>query len=166
MQSLDGWAVVVLPAEIDVNNAPAVSDTLLALLSQGAAGVVADMTGTRFCAAAGIHAVIDAHHHAQSLGAWVRIVISHRRVRRIFTLAGADHLVPLYPDLEAALPQPASPVADSRSGAADLPAPPPAFTHLGTHRAYSRQRPNAAPLVRKRPDPDPFVAEHDDGTGA
>ena len=120
VQALDGCAVVVLPAEIDMNNAPAVSDTLLALLNQGAAGVVADMTGTRFCAAAGIHAMIDAHHHAQSRGAWVRIIISHRRVRRIFTLTGADRLLPLYPDLDAALPQPASPLAGSTSGTADF----------------------------------------------
>ena len=48
-----GHVIVRLPSEIDFLNAPAVSDSLLAVLNYGAAGVIADMTCTRFCDAAG-----------------------------------------------------------------------------------------------------------------
>ena len=54
---LDGWAVAPQPSEIDMTNAGIVTDTLLALLNRGTPAVVADMTGTRFCDAAGMRAV-------------------------------------------------------------------------------------------------------------
>jgi anti-anti-sigma regulatory factor len=63
----NGYAVAVQPAEIDVTNAGAVGDTLLALLNRGTPGVLADMTGTRFCDLAGMRAIMRAHRRAQVL---------------------------------------------------------------------------------------------------
>jgi anti-anti-sigma factor len=68
VQHLDGSAIAALPTEIDIVNAAAVSDALLALLDQGASGLVVDMTGTRFCDVAGVRAIVRAHRHAQSVG--------------------------------------------------------------------------------------------------
>lgn len=98
----DGYAVVTLPAEIDVTNAPDVADTLLAVLSQGAGGVIADAARTRFCDVAGARAVVRASDRARSLGTWVRVVIRHPGVRKVFALTGADTLVLVYPALDAA----------------------------------------------------------------
>jgi anti-anti-sigma factor len=109
VQYQDGCAVVVLPAEIDIGNAPVVGDVLRALLDQGASGLVADMTGTSFCDVAGVREILRAYRQAQSLGAWVRVVVPQRLVRRIFTLTGAEGLVMIYPELDAALPCPAGP---------------------------------------------------------
>jgi hypothetical protein len=46
VQHLDASAIAALPTDIDIINAAAVSDALLALLNQGASGLVVDMTGT------------------------------------------------------------------------------------------------------------------------
>ncbi|HEY2264475.1 MAG TPA: STAS domain-containing protein [Streptosporangiaceae bacterium] len=108
VQHLDGSAAAALPTEIDFVNAAAVSDALLALLDQGASGLVVDMTGTRFCDVAGVRAIVRAHCHAQSMGGWVRVVAPDHCVRRIFALTGAEDIVMLYPDLDAALLRPAA----------------------------------------------------------
>jgi anti-anti-sigma factor len=104
VQFLDGCAVAILPEEIDLANADEVSDTLLALLNRGASGVIADMSGTRFCDAAGVRAIARAHHRAQSLGAWLRVVIVHPAVRKVFRLTGVDGMVRVCPVLRQALP--------------------------------------------------------------
>jgi anti-anti-sigma factor len=100
VQYLDGFTIAVLPTEIDIANAAAVSDTLLALLDQGASGLVVDMTGTRFCDVAGVRAIVRAHCHARSVGGWVRVVAPDHRVRKIFAVTGAEDMVMPYPGLE------------------------------------------------------------------
>lgn len=100
VQHLDGFTIAALPTEIDIANAAAVSDTLLALFDQGASGLVVDMTGTRFCDVAGVRAIVRAHCHARSVGGWVRVVVTDHRVRRMFAVTGAEDIVMLYPGLE------------------------------------------------------------------
>ena len=98
-----GFAVAALPDEIDLANVGIVGDALLALLDRGESSVVADMTGTRFCSAAGVRAVVRAQHRAQSLDARLEVVISHPAVRKVFGICGADRLVRIHPTLDAAL---------------------------------------------------------------
>ena len=51
-------SVVTLPAEIDVTNADATREELLAVLNQGAAMLVADMSKTVFCDSSGVSALV------------------------------------------------------------------------------------------------------------
>jgi anti-sigma B factor antagonist len=102
-QPADGYVIVQLPGEVDLLNAPVVSDMLLAALHRGAAGVIADMSRTRFCDAAGCRAVTRASRRAQLLGAWTRAVIPSPAVRRVFRLTGADQLIPVCTTLDDAL---------------------------------------------------------------
>jgi anti-sigma B factor antagonist len=104
VQFLDGCAVATLPEEIDLANADEVSDTLLALLNRGASGVIADMSGTRFCDASGARAITRAHRRAQSLGTWLRVIAIHPAVRKVFRLTGMEGIVGVYPELRQALP--------------------------------------------------------------
>jgi anti-sigma B factor antagonist len=103
VQHLDGSVIAALPTEIDIVNAAAVTDALLELLYQGASGLVADMTRTRFCDVAGVRAIVRAHCHAHSVSGWFRVVVPDDYVRRIFALTGAEDIVTLYPGLDAAL---------------------------------------------------------------
>jgi anti-sigma B factor antagonist len=99
----DGYVVVKLPDEIDLLNVSEVSDMLLTVLNRGAAGVVADMSSTRFCDAAGCRALMRASRRAQLLETWVRAVIPSPSVRRVFRLIGADQLIPVCTTLNDAL---------------------------------------------------------------
>ena len=105
----DGCAVVTLPEEIDAVNADMVTDTLLTVLNRTGASVIADMTGTTFCDAAGIRAIIRAHIRARSLDTGLRVVLTSPIVRRIFQLTRVDELVRVYPALGLALPKPRRP---------------------------------------------------------
>jgi anti-anti-sigma factor len=100
---LSGCAVVTLPPEIDLVNVPDVTDTLLAVLDRGAGEVVADMTATVFCDAAAARALVRVSGQAEALGSRLRAVITHPGPRKVFALTGADSLVPVFPDLAAAL---------------------------------------------------------------
>jgi anti-sigma B factor antagonist len=94
-------AMITMPAEIDVTNADEVRRALLFLARPNVPVLIIDMTGTTFCDSAGVHAVISAYRQAAETGTQLRLAVT--AVRRIFTLIGADQLMPIYPALEDAL---------------------------------------------------------------
>jgi len=94
--------VVVLPAEIDITNHGRVQYTLTQTLGDGTAMLVADGSGTSFCASSGVSALLAAHRRAAAAGARLRIA-SSPALRRVLELTGADHLLDTYPTLAAAL---------------------------------------------------------------
>jgi anti-sigma B factor antagonist len=121
----DGHVVVALPDEIDPLNASEVSNLLLTVLNRGAAGVIVDMTRTRFCDAAGCRAVARAGRRAQLLGTWARAVIPHPAVRKVFRLTDADQFISVFATLGDAVPgdagwQPRHPARESSKHADHL----------------------------------------------
>jgi anti-anti-sigma factor len=96
-------AVVMLPAEIDISNDGLISDTLLAVLNRGVSMLVADMTGTTFCACAGVGALARAHQRAVANRAEVRVAATAPIVLRILELTGADRLISVHPAVADAL---------------------------------------------------------------
>src|SRR5579862_6977744 len=100
---LVGPAVVVLPEEIDVTNADSVGTRLVAAIVPGVSVVVADLTATGFCDCAGVRSLVLAHRKASASNSELRLVARSRAVLRILELVGADQVLPVYPDLSAAL---------------------------------------------------------------
>ena len=109
-----------MPEEIDAVNADMVTDTLLTVLNRTGASVIADMSRTTFCDAAGIRAIIRAHIRARSLDTGLRVVLASPVVRRIFQLTRVDELVRVYPALGMALPKPRRPAGGELAGLAAL----------------------------------------------
>jgi hypothetical protein len=64
--------VVVLPAEIDLASAPAVTETLIFALSTRPAVIVADLTGTIYCDCAAIRSLCHAARYAAAHGTDLR----------------------------------------------------------------------------------------------
>jgi anti-anti-sigma factor len=94
--------VVVLPDEIDVLNAGPVGEQMVAAIVPGVA-VVADLSMTTFCDCAGVYSLLLAHREASAGNAELRLVARSRAVLRILELLGTDQVLPVYPDLSAAL---------------------------------------------------------------
>jgi anti-anti-sigma factor len=96
-----GVPVVTAPEEVDITNA----DGLRAALAEadGHPAFVVDMTRTRFCDSAGIHALVDAHKRAQAAGGQVVLAMSGAAVPRIFALTGVDQVIPSFDGLAEAL---------------------------------------------------------------
>ena len=99
-------AVVTLPREIDISNAGLISDTLLAVLNRGVSMLVADMTGTTFCACAGVGALVRAQQRAAANHARLRVATTTPTVLRVLALTGVDRLVPVYGTVADALAGP------------------------------------------------------------
>ena len=91
-------AVVALPVHLDASNAGQIREDLLSVINGGAAALIADMTATTSCD----HAGADAVARAVISGTELRLVVTAEHVSRVLSLSGLDHLVPIYPSLEAA----------------------------------------------------------------
>jgi len=102
--------VVALPGEIDSSNDGRVQDALTRALDNGTTVVVANGSGTSFCASSGVTALLAAHRHAATAGRQLRVAASPA-VRRVLELTGAGQVLDTYPTLTAALAGRARPPA-------------------------------------------------------
>jgi anti-sigma B factor antagonist len=110
-------AVVTLPGEIDVTIADSVREQLLAILDQGAALLVADLSKTEFCDSAGVSALVQTYRRASTSGTPMRLVVGTPAVQRVLSITGVDRLVDIYPSVAASLagtPGPAGPAGQAR----------------------------------------------------
>jgi anti-sigma B factor antagonist len=98
-----GTVVVTFPGEVDMANAAGIKEELNAAFDAGAAIVVADMSGTRFCDTSGIHALVMAHRRAQASNTSFRVVVRPGGVRHVLEIVCLDTVLALYPRLDIAL---------------------------------------------------------------
>jgi len=106
-----GVPVVTAPEEVDITNAAGLRAALAEAAGFEAAGFegaghpafVVDMTRTRFCDSAGIHALVEAHKRAQAAGGRVVLATSGVAVPRIFSLTGVDRVIPSFTSVAEAL---------------------------------------------------------------
>jgi anti-anti-sigma factor len=97
------YATITLPAEVGMTNADQVRAELLRAMEDGPELLIVDMTGTSYCAVAGIHVLVCAQGRAADAGIGLRVAVGAPVIRRILQLTGADQLIDVYPGLDAAL---------------------------------------------------------------
>lgn len=102
---ISGVPVVSAPEEIDITNADMLRTALLESATHGPGTFVVDLTRTRFCDTAGLHALVSARKRAQAEGGEVLLVTPGAAVLRIFAVTGLDQVFPSYASLEEALAQ-------------------------------------------------------------
>ena len=95
--------VVAAPEEIDITNAEGLRAALGQVAADGPETLVVDLTRTRFCDSAAIHALVDAHKRARAEGGTVALAASGAAVPRIFELTGVDRVIPRFPSVAEAL---------------------------------------------------------------
>jgi anti-sigma B factor antagonist len=105
VEMVSGVPVVSAPEEIDITNADKLRMALLESATHGPGTFVVDLTRTRFCDTAGLHALVSAHKRAQAEGGEVLLVMPGAAVLRIFTVTGLDQVFPGFTSLEEALAQ-------------------------------------------------------------
>ncbi len=119
VQMVSGVPVVAAPEEIDITNADRLRAALLEAAVHGHGRFVVDLTRTRFCDTAGLHALVAAHKRTLTDGGQVLLVIPGPGVLRIFTITGLDRVIPHAASLEEALAH--MPDAQARPSADDGP---------------------------------------------
>lgn len=95
------WAVVILPAELDLRNCAQARAELIAAAKPGS-GVIADMTAVTFCDSAAVAALIGANSDITAAGGELRLVITETAVLRIFNVTGADQVMRVFGSLDDA----------------------------------------------------------------
>jgi anti-sigma B factor antagonist len=98
-----GNTVVVLPLEIDSLNASLICTQLLALLDQGVPSLIMDLTSTRFCDCAGLHAIVRAGRRADALRTPACVALpATGTVHRVAHLTGLAQRAPVTTGVAAA----------------------------------------------------------------
>jgi anti-sigma B factor antagonist len=100
---VNGVPIVAAPEEIDITNADELRAAVLQAASSGDGTFVVDMSRTRFCDSAGLHALVDAHKRAQAEGGQVLLAVSGPAVLRLFQITGVDRALPHFPGVPEAL---------------------------------------------------------------
>jgi anti-sigma B factor antagonist len=103
VEVVGGVPVVAAPEDIDIMNAAGLRAALLEAAAHGAGTLVVDMTRTRFCDTAGLHALVRAHKRARAEDSEMLLVIPGVNVLRIFAITGLDRVIPSFSSLEEAL---------------------------------------------------------------
>jgi anti-sigma B factor antagonist len=103
VQMVSGVPVVAAPEEIDVANAGLLRAALLDAAARGSGRFVVDLTRTRFCDTAGLHALVAAHRRTLTEDGRVLLVTPGTGVLRILQITGLDRVIPHAASLEEAL---------------------------------------------------------------
>ena len=103
VETVNGVPIVAAPEEIDITNADELRAAVLQAASSGDGTFVVDMSRTRFCDSAGLHALVDAHKRAQVEGGEVLLAVSSPAVLRLFQITGVDRALPHFPGVTEAL---------------------------------------------------------------
>jgi anti-anti-sigma factor len=94
--------VVGVTGELDVASAPALRDTLLALLNRGdGASLVVDLRGVTFIDSTGVGSLLRIHHRQSLLGGVVHFVADQPAVLRVLDLMQLRRRLHVTPTLAA-----------------------------------------------------------------
>jgi anti-sigma B factor antagonist len=94
-------ATVTLAGELDMLNAPDLTDHLTALLDEGVTALSVNLTGLEFIDSSGLSALIGVHQDAETRGATLTLVSPHERVVRLLHVTGLGDVFEVSSDLQA-----------------------------------------------------------------
>jgi stage II sporulation protein AA (anti-sigma F factor antagonist) len=104
-----GVALVRMPTEVDMANAPALRDELLAALDHDGVHLVVDALDVTFMDSSGVNALVRARERAAALEGSLHVVAGSPGVRRLLEITGLDERLGLVGSLEVAFACAASP---------------------------------------------------------
>jgi anti-anti-sigma factor len=100
----DGMPVVFLDGDVDAGNAPRVTEEMMAVVTNRAAGLIVVLSDTRYLDSAGINLLFRVHEHLRARRQRLGLVLgSSAHLRRVLDLSGVPTTIPMWEDLEAAL---------------------------------------------------------------
>jgi anti-anti-sigma factor len=99
-----GVHVVAMLGELDLATAPRLAFRIDAARQAGARRLLIDLTAAEFCDSTGLRALVGCRHEVVANGGRMALaVLPESAVARLFALAGAHELMPVYDGLEPAL---------------------------------------------------------------
>jgi anti-sigma B factor antagonist len=89
-------SVVSARGEVDVFTAPGLDTELDALIADGHARLVVDLSDVAFLDSTGLGVLVKALTHAREAGGWLHLVVTSDRIRKIFEITGLDASIPIF----------------------------------------------------------------------
>ncbi len=102
LPSSSGSTIVRLPSEVDLANAPALRDEMLAALNRDGIHLVVDAQDVTFMDSSGVNALVRARERAITLGGSVHVVSRGAAVRRVLEITGLAERLGLVSSVEEA----------------------------------------------------------------
>jgi anti-anti-sigma factor len=100
----EGVHVVAMLGELDLATAPRLAVRIDGARRSGSRRVVVDLTAAEFCDSTGLRALVGCRHEIIADGGRMAVaVLEESAVGRMFALAGAAELMPVYSGLEPAV---------------------------------------------------------------
>ena len=99
----DGRTIVAAAGELDVHTAPALQAELNPRSQQPGAALVVDLTDVGFIDSTGLGVLVTTLKHVREAGGTLDVVVTSRRVLKVFALTGLDVVIPLHSTLDEAL---------------------------------------------------------------
>jgi anti-sigma B factor antagonist len=103
VRTVDGFAVVTTPDEVDVSNAARFRAALLTAAGHGMPSIIVDMTGTEFCDSTGLNVLVLALRQADQKGGEIRLAVGGAALQRILGVSGVATMFGVYDSLDEAL---------------------------------------------------------------
>jgi anti-sigma B factor antagonist len=99
----DGRTIIAAAGELDVHTAPALQAELNPRSQQPGAALVVDLTDVGFIDSTGLGVLVTTLKHVREAGGTLDVVVTSRRVLKVFALTGLDVVIPLHSTLDEAL---------------------------------------------------------------
>lgn len=84
----DGWPIVRVAGEVDIQTSPALEDQLRSVVDQGHASVLVDLGEVTFLDSTGLSALIGGLRRCQAAGGELRLVSPRPNVRKVLEITG------------------------------------------------------------------------------
>jgi anti-sigma B factor antagonist len=97
------FCVVGAAGELDVATAPDLDRKLRAAIEEGQVHLVLDLTQVTFVDSTGLGVLVGCRNLVRKSGGTIRLVVTHRNVRKVLEITSLDTVFPIYESLEAAL---------------------------------------------------------------
>jgi anti-sigma B factor antagonist len=100
-----GW-LIELSGEVDLYTAPRFKEELVRAADAGARRVVVDLTETSFIDSTTLGVLVGGLRRLRPVGGELVLVITDRKIRKIFEITGLDRVFPIVEDAAEALESP------------------------------------------------------------
>jgi anti-sigma B factor antagonist len=99
----DGFRVVALPAEIDLSNASAVLNDLLATINRGGIHLIVDAQAVQFMDSTALNMLVRARQRTEAMNGSLHLVATSHRLRRLLEISRLDHILRRVDSVEQAI---------------------------------------------------------------
>ncbi len=98
-----GRTIVTAAGELDVHTAPVLQAELSPRSQQPHAALVVDLSEVGFIDSTGLGVLVTTLKHVREAGGTLDVVVTSKRVLKVFALTGLDVVIPLHSTLAEAL---------------------------------------------------------------